>query len=381
MRGVSVADTMTNQDHVDIAFNLFRNLRSRWTERSATKSGDFFDSIRDSIAFVRDLRKDPQMATVSASLYPELKLDEPTPAANEAAAAAEARAAKICKQASDLASAAEIIQIMEEGWVSSGLDEQGNRTVSTGWMNMMRRWSQSKLFRDYWLLLRSEFAREFVRFCEDELNADRGLTELRGMRTQVNGDDLLLRLFERSFKVEWPTLGPEWPRRTPEWNLGQRCLVSEALTSGHCTGWTIHLTKPAFPDADPQLPIGFLLFRSVPLAGHDVPPAGQLKEFEILPWVAPPFRHLGIGTAVLREFFFVNTKCRDFLNTNGVADGRSAILQVRYQNGNLRGEFGHERLDAWQSFCQYFGFREQRDRNPPNQVPDLILYRETRARS
>jgi len=63
-----------------------------------------------------------------------------------------------------------MIQMMEDAWFVLSLKGHHDLPMNRGWMNVFRRWSNTRAFHRLWPALRSEFSGEFVQFCEAQLH-------------------------------------------------------------------------------------------------------------------------------------------------------------------------------------------------------------------
>ncbi len=59
-----------------------------------------------------------------------------------------------------------MMQVLENAWFSLNLEERHSHPLNTGWMNLLHRWSQIPAVRDSWPVIRHEYSRGFVKFCE-----------------------------------------------------------------------------------------------------------------------------------------------------------------------------------------------------------------------
>ena len=55
-------------------------------------------------------------------------------------------------------------------WLGIDLDGYYAHPLHSGWIGAFRRWAGSKTFQMYWPVLRGEYSKNFVRFCERVLN-------------------------------------------------------------------------------------------------------------------------------------------------------------------------------------------------------------------
>jgi hypothetical protein len=63
-----------------------------------------------------------------------------------------------------------MLDVMEMAWISIDLNSYYAHPMHSGWMGTCRRWASSETFQKCWPVLRGEYSKEFVRFCERVLN-------------------------------------------------------------------------------------------------------------------------------------------------------------------------------------------------------------------
>ena len=63
-----------------------------------------------------------------------------------------------------------MIQLMEDVWFGSDLEEHWNDPNNLGWMNTFQRWAYTPSFRLWWPILKPMHGRKFRRFMEERLN-------------------------------------------------------------------------------------------------------------------------------------------------------------------------------------------------------------------
>ena len=73
-----------------------------------------------------------------------------------------------------------MLQVMENAWLSLNLDAHYAHPLNRGWMAVFHRWTNAETFRRHWPVLRSEFGRGFVSFCEKQMRL--GQVEGRAVR-------------------------------------------------------------------------------------------------------------------------------------------------------------------------------------------------------
>ena len=97
------------------------------------------------------------LGSVTRGLYPEFWPDDDQ----------ETAIAELTPQR--LIVATEMIQVLENAWLGLNLDTYHGHPLNRGWMSVFHRWSASPDIQSIWPIIRGEFSRRFVEFCESEL--------------------------------------------------------------------------------------------------------------------------------------------------------------------------------------------------------------------
>src|SRR4029079_13958018 len=87
----------------------------------------------------------------------------------------------------ELATLLRMLQILENAWLTLNLDVCYAHPLNRGWMDVFYGWTTSPLFQKYWPVLRVEFSRNFVAFCERQLRTGSVAMERREM---ASGDPI-----------------------------------------------------------------------------------------------------------------------------------------------------------------------------------------------
>jgi hypothetical protein len=64
----------------------------------------------------------------------------------------------------------QLLDVMERAWHGVRLATHYDHPINRGWMNAFRRWTSADTFHRAWPVVRGEFGKDFVRFCERALN-------------------------------------------------------------------------------------------------------------------------------------------------------------------------------------------------------------------
>ncbi|HNQ03138.1 MAG TPA: patatin-like phospholipase family protein [Thiobacillaceae bacterium] len=118
------------------------------------------------------LRKDPDLAFLSAEIFPEwpnLMGRPPTPPQLPPFEAQRRAGFYVCR---------EIAQFMERAYLDLNLEEHHDHPDSRAWMNLFRHWSWSPMFRVTYAITASTLSERFQRFCGRHLDLRLGDAEI-----------------------------------------------------------------------------------------------------------------------------------------------------------------------------------------------------------
>ena len=213
MQGVDDAGGACDCDHRQVVNRLFANLHGRWFPPPPDLGKNFLESAQGYLEIEKALRTDPNLRRLSHSLFSEILSPPDAPGAEPTTAVQlQAEIHLVCQ----------MVQVMEDAWLSLDLQGYFAHPMNRGWMNTFRRWTSSRVFASYWPLIRGQFSKDFVRFCETELRLAPGqlLVERlsRASESQLLADsggedtDPVLRhqwnaveSIQNEFSREWPS--------------------------------------------------------------------------------------------------------------------------------------------------------------------------------
>ena|GEM_PF-3875962 len=109
---------------------------------------------------------------------------------------------------------------MELAWIENQFDRYFAHPINRGWMTVMRRWTDSEPFLRAWPILRNQYSRGFVQFCERILN----LGEPPAQWCRVTHPDhkpfqAILEEFDEEFQREWSHLTKTEGQQSAQHNL------------------------------------------------------------------------------------------------------------------------------------------------------------------
>jgi hypothetical protein len=351
MRGLGGARDMTDYAHRQVVRRLFSSLLRRWFPPPPGLEEGFLKSVQAYAKLDVQLRREPRLAELSRSLYPELDGHPAAPAEGDG------RPDPTDRERAELHAVSEMLQIMEDAWLGVHLEGYHAHPMNRGWMNVFRRWASSETFRRHWLTLRGEYGQDFVRFCEDELKLDHG--QPRAYRRTPDKLTALpaWRQLQREFQAEWPgekplhELVPLALQHGPseEGELGVWLIAVAAQTDTCPEQWT-----------DDKYPCGIALVWEPPDAPDD---------YELFIWLRGPYRTLGIARESLDDLF------PGILGSLRQRPNPRRHLRVRYPRAVRPGKIDRIQRAVWLAFFYPYGF-QQRDALTTAPQQDLVLSRE-----
>jgi hypothetical protein len=327
---------------------LFAAVSRQWFAMPAQYEANFLETTRAFAQLNEAMANNPHLRRLTLAVYPELASSAAlTPDPN---GAMDARADH---EAAELHTIEQVLQLMENAWLSLNLDVHYAHPLNRGWMDIFYRWTSSPAFRKHWPVLRSEYGRGFVSFCERQMRI--GKVEVRiELDTSGNIPELLC----REFADQWPgTLGLQERLEEARKGLEQPYvwlifpyLCDPALAS------TPHLPPPG----KQITPCGLVLV----YADTASPASTGQPVFEFLAWLRGAYRNTGLGRAAVDQV--LATLRRQW--------PRSFILRARLPVRDLTGPGGKIQRAMWLTFFQNHDFRRV-DADHHDSPEEIILER------
>ena len=379
--------------------NLFYHLRKEWLTVPNEFEAGFLQSIAGFEELQRDLAADARLALVGHGLYPELKSQFCEPKTQRivgdvrganASEPAEAGQNGLLKEISsvELHTASRMLQVMENAFLGAQMNLFYAHPLNAGWMNVFQRWGNWPPLRRYWPLLRNEYSRDFVRFCEHKLalksectarllTIDQFLKESpqrESSWSQVCGE----------FDAEWPVDSAEngLPRLTDYHQQAWQNAKADGQKAFYC----LLVGSKGEPDTK-KIEDGFIggvlalrELRKKHCPGLDLNDDDRcalcttpsIAGFELLVWVRPAFRQQSIGTKLVEQLFdMLFTPDGDSEPIVGELGNQKTVrLSVLYPKRGWIAN-GGDKMEKmkWLSFFSFYGFRR-----PSAECPHSNLY-------
>jgi hypothetical protein len=354
----------SDRPHLEYVPLLFAALQARWTNAPELEDENFVESTRPWIALQHDFRTDPDLARLSRELYPELPPAPQTATPLKDPDRAEAHAVS------------QMLQIMENTWLTLGLRQNADLPLNRGWVNTFRRWVNTAAFQRLWPALRSEYGVDFCRFCEEDLH----LAVVKPKAVQIDDpaasafESQAIALLTEEYRREWPfapapTLTDLIDRARRLVGAGRRPPV-----------WLIvQEPSPPLPAAGGDQPTGKTFVAGIILAasydalttdfpGLDTSRAtlrGQ-SPVELAVWVRRGYRSTLLAWPCLRDV--LETELPAILVD---ANHPMPTLWARYPRPGESGENDHE-WGVWLEFLARFDFRRCHPNESNNWTSTLL---------
>ena len=334
-------EQLTPADHVPQVRRFFANVRNRWFPPPPDFTRQHAEAGKTCAELIAALRADPNREGLIGEIYPEVGPGS---------------------RWSDLLAVNHILAVMELGWLGVELDGYYSHPMNRGWMGAFRRWTNSATFEKYWPVLRGEYSKDFVRFCEKTLNLPpvrvvpvrAEPATWKSMAKRLNEEfvrewaELLSRLSDREEKMRDPGETPIAP-----WDLNTLIAkaITDAGTEGNALVWFLNIaeSRKLVGEKDELRPAEDL--RLLPIGILVVYCTGP-KTYETVFWIRGAYRSLGLGRAAIesevptptwrRLYQAIGLELWKRENTDALMGPPQAIrVQVRYP---ILGETSADRL-------------------------------------
>jgi hypothetical protein len=326
------------QGHLRWCRELFAALDRRWFAMPPEYEAKFVESTHGFIDVQEDLRNDPRLGRLTLDLYPEL---DPAGAALQARETADAQAAR---RSAELHVLAQMLQVMENAYLSLNLEANYSHPLNRGWMEVFHRWTGAPTFHGHWPHLRGEFNRAFVRFCERQMRL--GVVTGTPLRLGPGQPSRHLDRLLLEFRTEWTEHSTEVEQWLAKAEIGEDALA-----------WAIYPTREP-PGRDAQategVPAGIILVWPAEDDHKQTPP---LKVYQLFVWMRGAYRNTGLGRPAVGNVLGQLTdsaKLPDPLP-------RPFRLLVRLPAADLTGPGGKLQRAMWLTFFYQLEFVRVRD--------------------
>src|SRR5262249_16016646 len=191
---------------------LFSSLVRRWFAMPPEYESTFVESTRGFIEVQEAFRRDPRLWRLTLGLYPELAAPGGVGGVRRPGTGGQ----RARRAAAEVHLIVQMAQEMENAWLSLNLDAHYAHPLNRGWMDVFHRWSSARAVREHWPVLRAEFGRGFVSFCERQMR----MGVVGGEARRLGPDEAVPELLNREFGGQGP--GPPGPGGRPPAARGGR---------------------------------------------------------------------------------------------------------------------------------------------------------------
>jgi hypothetical protein len=314
---------------------FFAELRNRWFPPPADFNQNYIAAGQTFAGLMQSLRTDRELVQLTHNLYPELAaIAAQVQNANGAGTAATVGntlappphpgVGTQNRDTLELLAVNQILDVMEMAWMGIDLENYYAHPLHRGWMGVFRRWASSDTFQKYWPILRGEYSKDFIRFCERTLN----LPRVTALPRQLTAWEPTLCPVNAEFCHEWAAILSDATQAELLLGTGfhfHRDLnntvcaeIRRAFETGtHALVWAIQLGRPpervslsSRTQIDERLsrfPVGLLVVSPISTRViHSSITSPQDRRrcyeyYEVCFWLRGSYRSLGIGRAVVES--------------------------------------------------------------------------------
>jgi hypothetical protein len=315
---------------------LFSAVVRRWFSEPPQYEPSFVASTRGFVEVQEALCRNPLLRGLTRDLYPEL-----FPRSQQHLA--EDPAAESARHGAEVHAVAQMLQVMENAWLSLKLDVNYAHPLNHGWMDVFHRWTNAPTVRRLWPLLRSEFSRDFVRFAERQMQLGVVRAHLEELVVTPDKSEELNRLVTE--------LEDQWPRLTiTAENLAPRVFLAR-VANRQCL---VALAALVYPDnpypPEEQLPPEEQSRRrqaQVPCGVLTVTSDQENHAHELFIWLRGAYRNSGLGRSAVELAL---------TELSGRWHEKPQQLLVRLPLRHLTGPGGELQKRMWLTFYYHLGF-------------------------
>ncbi|MBN8628691.1 MAG: hypothetical protein J0M17_24735 [Planctomycetes bacterium] len=327
----------------------FRLLRRRWFPSPAGLDRGFLATIGDWMRTNAEFRDRPELHPLTWRLYSEAS----------GGAAPDMRSAenkeKVARFVRELRTVGEWLGLMETAFYGAELDQYYAHPINRGWSAAYRRWAEDPTFRRYWPILRGEFSRKMVEFCEQEFNLG---VEVRLTEAAKPSDPE-----EQQADLAWLDSAYAFEFCAGAQSEGLANVrytgLNEVVTRAGESAWIIHWQP--LDDGGPQHDLrlrtacGVIAILPPPAGGR----AGASDEHELFVWIHGCHRNLQIGRAAFavrigerRLFDLVDPRRGYAIERSGSGALRTYFPRTQKEEARSR-----DQRAMWYAFFTPYGFR------------------------
>ena len=359
MGASSATNDVGIRQHIRLTNGLFSELLRQWTTPPPPMEKEFLSTVDEYLRLLGDLQDNPKLQRFRNCLYPELN-GKPTP-----------------QEYNELHATSHMLQVMENSWLKLNLDEYHNHPRNSGWKNVFYRWSRSPILRKYWPMLRVEYSRDFVEFCEQQLGF-RMRTEfipISRLSSKRPGFQQLV----TEYSQEWPEESESGQRGLDHFYERAKKLADRHRREENAEEdfiWAMCVRSECDDgqratdqarDSNYSYVVGVAALTEVEEQLTDALSPTPIRRFELLIWVRPAYRSSELGTVLLQ---FAMSKARNLKVKTWV--DREFRVEVRCPRSAWRGAGGGLAKQSWFMLFVEYGFRQPAQIDVENAFKEIL---------
>ena len=370
-----------NRVHSKVLSEFFETLRRRWLNPPPDLKEKFEETLDEFLDIQKQMREFERTSSISRELYPEFRRHW-----DMSVAGVEAIDQKLAASgSSSIHLASQMLQVMENTWLALNLSDYHGHPLNRGWMNVFRRWTSTSMMRRYWPVLRGEYSRGFVDFCQTELPMRVEYSDWREVKTRRRGktraiSDRKFGILDDQYQLE--QAGLQFPRlvtttgeqlkRNPRPESLETVYGNAIVSQRGNRLFSLQEVGPAEPlhwEGPGRKPRDFDTghvvcgcFATLP----DPSPSAAAEVVQLFLWVRSSHRQLGVGHHMLAQAidaferegepkrvirFWYPLSVKPAASSGVMADGPTR-----------KGEQMHRQW--WQAFLNHYDFRISQDSAP-----------------
>lgn len=328
---------------------LFQALGRQWLE-PVDHEDAFVESLNGFTTLMEHLRSDRALDPLSIEMYRDLEavLDLRTQtSASKRSTSSKKDSVKITLP--QLHEILYIVQTMEVAWLKARLDEFDGHPLNRGWVSVFHRWSTMPMFRRLWPIIRADFSKEFIDYCESRFSLKVNYSNVTPLWGKTAAEKRYRGILVQEYRLEWPELDASFldGKDRNVWYIWPRMGIVEMTPRNG----SADVEFDSFFDKQ-QVPIGFITVLPVREQGDNARRSCSTSSPELRFWVRPAYRFLGAGRHLMNQLALsTNSAIKETLGE------KALVTQYLERTGQSKGQAVRRRMRL--GFLYDYGFRRE----------------------